>query len=134
VSRPSSPPDLADAGAEIPAEASIEVEDLASGTAVVVLRGEHDLNGKTRLAEVLAHALRRGNVVVDLEPCTFLDSMVIATLLSATRRAEAVGVLGLVVPPEAEIVARIASLMRISSFVPIHPSRALAIASIQDEE
>jgi anti-anti-sigma factor len=117
-----------------PVPAAIDVERLANGIAVVVLRGEHDLTCQPGIAAALAPALRRGNVLVDLEACTFLDSTVIATLLRATRQPQAVGVLGLVVPPEAEIVCRIASLMRISAFVPIYPSRDIAIASILDED
>lgn len=113
---------------------AIEVEDLSSGTAVVVLRREHDLSSKLQLTAILAHALRRGNVLVDLEECTFLDSTAIATLLSATQHAEAVGVLGLIVPGEAQFVYRITSLMRISAFLPIYSSREAGIASIEDEE
>jgi anti-anti-sigma factor len=117
-----------------PVPAAIDIEHLANGIAVVVLRGEHDLNCKPGLAAALGPALRRGNVLVDLAGCTFLDSTVICTLLRATQQAQVVGVLGLVVPPEARIVYRIASLMRISTFVPIYPSRGIGIASILDED
>jgi anti-anti-sigma factor len=113
---------------------AVEVEDLPDGIAVVALRGEHDFSSKQRLADILARALRRGSVIVDLGACTFLDSTVIATLLRATQHAKAVGVLGLSVPPEARFVYRITSLMRISAFVPIYPSLDAAVASIRDEE
>jgi anti-anti-sigma factor len=119
---------------EKPEIAAIDVEHPADGLAIVVLRGEHDLRCKPGLAAALGPALRRGNVLVDLEACTFIDSTVIATLLTATRQPQAVGVLGLVVPPEAHTVYRIASLMRISAFVPVYPSRDIAIASILDED
>jgi anti-anti-sigma factor len=59
---------------------SIIVELNARGyAAVVALEGEHDL--ATREALRVAFAPLVGNLLVDLERCTFLDSTVIATIL-----------------------------------------------------
>ncbi len=60
-----------------------------NGIAVVRLRGEADLHTAPILRDALADAIDRvpGSIVVDLSEVTFIDSMMLGVLLSATRRA-----------------------------------------------
>jgi anti-sigma B factor antagonist len=63
------------------------------GGCVVHVRGEVDLYAAPELKETLAEAARRGDgrLVVDLTEATFMDSSALSALLSARRRAQALG-------------------------------------------
>ena len=57
-------------------EAPIEVSRYDSDTAVVVLRGEHDLSSRPELEGTLQALVRSGSrVVVDISQAEFIDSM-----------------------------------------------------------
>jgi anti-sigma B factor antagonist len=65
---------------------SCPVED---GVAMVRLRGEADLHTAPILREALNDAIEGlpGTLIVDMTGVTFIDSMMLGVLLSATRRA-----------------------------------------------
>ena len=60
------------------------------GQAVVELNGEHDLETKEMLAELLASLIEENDlVVVDISKAEFIDSSVLHNLLKADRLARA---------------------------------------------
>lgn len=75
-----------------PAEASptpfsIDRQTVTEGCLQIRIGGELDLSTADRVAEVLDEALSsQAHVVLDLQPCSFLDSTGIATILCAHRR------------------------------------------------
>jgi anti-anti-sigma factor len=113
------------------AESSVEVENPAPGLAILSLRGEHDLATRGALKETLARAGEGRDVLVDLSDCTFLDSTVLGVLLAFSLEREATGArIGLIVPPEAQIVFRIAHVSGLSAFIPIYASREAGAAEV----
>ena len=112
----------------------VAVEFAQPGIAVVTLSGEHDLAGKPRLTDALATANARLNVLVDLSPCTFIDSSVIGALFSArSQLAARGGRLELVIPQEATAVRRVAELTMLSSLLTIHEAHDAGCASLLAE-
>lgn len=100
-------------------------------TAIVKLRGEHDLGSRSRITEMLAGASDQATVLVDLSECTFADSSVVAALVVARdelrRRG---GRLAVVIPPEARAMRRVAELARLADILPIHETRSAAEARL----
>lgn len=122
-------------GIERTEQPAIAVELQVRDLAIVELRGEHDLAGKAELNEALGAASDRANVLVDLSACTFVDSTVIALLLSAGKQTdERGGRFELVISPETGAVHRIATLIGLESLLPIHETRADALASLAPVE
>ena len=71
-------------------EISTEVCHPASGAAVVMLKGEHDLTNADQTWAILEGLLARNDlVVVDVSEAEFIDSTVISNFLRAHRSAEA---------------------------------------------
>jgi anti-anti-sigma factor len=118
-----------------PAQPSIEVEPLADEVAVVTLRGEHDLSTTLQLSAALEAACARPRVLVDLSQCAFIDSTVLALLLSAhSELVERDGRLELFLPSDpASNVHRLLKLSMIDTLLHLHESRSAALASIQSE-
>ena len=110
-------------------EGQIDVEQLSANTAVVVLRGEHDVYTVPALRERLAELHDRGQcVIVDLSQTAFLDSSVLGALLGATETARAGGrdvavVLG---DPPTQAVARIFEVTGLAEVLPTRSTRAEA--------
>ena len=101
------------------------------GIAVVKLRGEHDLSGKQRLADSLAMAGGKRDVLVDLSECTFMDSSVIGVLsLACDRVIGRGGWLRLVIPPEATTVRRTSTLTGLAGMLPTFESTSAALAGV----
>jgi anti-anti-sigma factor len=116
---------------ESPQPSTADVESVTDELAIVTVRGEHDLGTKSALEDALARAGRRRDVLVDLSHCDFMDSTVLAVLLSAHRsQAERGGRLELVIPAGAHPIERIATLARIQAIVTTHPTRGTGLASI----
>jgi anti-anti-sigma factor len=110
-------------------EGQIEVEHLTATTAVVMLRGEHDIYTvptlRTRLGELHAQQL---NVIIDLSSTAFLDSSVLGAMLGATEQARGQGkevavVLG---DPPTETVGRIFEVTGLAEVLPTCATRAQA--------
>jgi anti-anti-sigma factor len=113
-------------------DATIEVEAHGSNAAIVTLRGEHDLSTNAEVENALKTAGVHGNVVVDLSECSFLDSTVISALLNTSNRLrQSGGLLRLVIADDTHAgVRRLFELMEIDHVLPIHSSRAVAIAGL----
>ena len=107
----------------------IDVHTSHEGVAVVALRGEHDLASRDELAAALERAgAAVPLVVVDLSECAFIDSTVIAVIVTACARVQAEGRrLALVIPQTGGIVARTAELSGLRSLVPTFASLAGAL-------
>ena len=103
------------------------VED---GVAIVKLKGEADLHTAPILREALNDAIEGlpHTLIVDLTGVTFIDSMMLGVLLSATRRAR---------PQETELrivvddphVRRIFELTLLDHVMKLYPSVDVALAS-----
>lgn len=94
-----------------------------SGAAVVTLIGDHDLSMKLALLQALADIRDVGNLIVDLRPCTFVDSTIIAALLTAFRSHPLRGQrVSLVAPADTSYVMRALSVLGLGDVLPIHDS------------
>ena len=107
---------------------SVELEVVPEArTAIVKLRGEHDLGSRSRITEMLADASDQATVLVDLSECAFADSSVVAALVAARdelrRRG---GRLEVVISPDACAMRRLAELARLTDILPIHETRNAA--------
>ena len=110
------------------ARASIEVEcraaDVSAFSAVVRLRGEHDIATSVRIREALAPI--DGHVLVDLSDCAFVESTVVtAFVLDARERAAKGHRLELVVPTDNATVTRTLQLFGVSDVLPVHATYEL---------
>jgi anti-anti-sigma factor len=86
-------------------------------SAIVELHGEHDL--ATCEAVRVAFARLRGNLLVDLSACSFIDSMVIGTIVEASNSLARSGYrLEIVLPPRGSRVRRTLEIVRIGDVVP----------------
>jgi anti-anti-sigma factor len=91
------------------------------GTAIVTLRGEHDLSTRAFVSEALAQVSEYARVLVDLSECTFADSCLVGALFVAHAAiSERDGRLEVIIPPEATAARRLAELARLAFSVPIH--------------
>src|SRR4051812_32255482 len=61
----------------------VEISALSDDTMLLALCGDHDLDTKPRLLDALAAVRRSPKVIVDLTPCTLIDSTIISTLIGA---------------------------------------------------
>jgi anti-anti-sigma factor len=113
-------------------DACHRIEHPAPGLAIVRMRGEHDLSTAPRLTQALEQVAAHSNVIVDLSECDFIDSTVIARLLSTANDVRAEDEqLVVVIPPESKTVARVAHLIQLSELIPVHRSQSDAIASFE---
>ena len=93
----------------------------ADAAARVVVVGEVDLASADRLREALDSELGSGRpVLVDLESCTFIDSVGLSVLIQAAQRAGSA--LGIVSPSAA--VRRLIELTQLDSLIPVFESEA----------
>jgi anti-anti-sigma factor len=117
------------------AQPSVELEPLSDEVAIVCLRGEHDMSTAPQLSAALDSACEHSHVFVDLSECTFVDSTVIACLLSAHRKQTGrMAHLELVLPSHpASIVQRIAKLTRLDALLRLHETRGDALANMREE-
>jgi anti-sigma B factor antagonist len=106
---------------------SCPVED---GVAIVKLKGEADLHTAPILREALNDAIERlpHTLVVDLTGVTFIDSMMLGVLLSATRRARPQNTELRIVVDDPH-VRRIFELTLLDHVMKLYPSVEVAIAS-----
>jgi anti-anti-sigma factor len=118
------------------AQPSVDLEPLSDEVAIVCLRGEHDMSTAPQLSAALDSACEHSYVFVDLSECTFVDSTVIACLLSAHhKQAGRMAHLELVLPSHpASIVQRIAKVARLDALLRLHETRGDALASMRPEE
>jgi anti-anti-sigma factor len=111
---------------------TIQVEAHSATASIVTLRGEHDLSSAARIAAALRQAGARGNVLVDLSQCDFMDSSVISALFRASGDLQTRGGrLALVIPDDRHGAIRsLFELMSLARLIPTHATRAAAIADL----
>jgi anti-anti-sigma factor len=115
-----------------PRPASVEVGQHAPGVAFVNVLGEHDLSTRGMLRSALDEGTVHSSLLVDLSGCSFIDAGVIELLTHAARQLQARDQqFVLVIPPEQQLVARVAALTGLTNVFPIYPSRELALAHFQ---
>jgi anti-anti-sigma factor len=107
----------------------------APDIAIATLGGEHDLNSKAEVGDVLVRASAQPFVLVDLSECTFIDSTVLALLVITRQRLwERGGRLELVVPHETSAVQRVMQIAGLTAYLTIHETRDEGIASLRAAE
>ena len=118
---------------EAPRDAgTVDVVHDVPGLAIVTLEGEHDLSTRELLTEALQEAAAHSNVLVDLSPCTFMDSTVINVLISTAQSVRAGGErLALVIPPEQRRVARVAEMTGLDKLLAVYETREAALAAFR---
>jgi anti-anti-sigma factor len=113
-------------------QGTIQVEIHPAGATIVSLSGEHDLESQARVEAALTAGGVCPTVFADLSGCTFADSSVIAALLRAARQLrERGGALELIVALEARSIRRTLEMMGVAAFLPLHDSRAAALAGLE---
>jgi anti-anti-sigma factor len=111
--------------------APIEVEILSADSAIISLRGEHDLDTRPLIESALAAVSSRAYVVLDLSACTFADTTVISSMTRAVRTKQAAnGELVLVAPAPRTPALRALELMGIDQILTFHACRDAALAAI----
>ena len=103
------------------------------GQAVVELNGEHDLETKEMLAELLASLIEENDlVVVDISQAEFIDSSVLHNLLKADRLARARGSRFRIQLGTAAIVEKALELSGLLDCLEVVPDRERALDMASD--
>ena len=107
----------------------VDSRPMEDGIAVVRLRGEADLHTAPILREALNEAIEQlpTTLVVDMTGVTFIDSMMLGVLLSATRRARPNGTELRIVVDDPH-VRRIFELTLLDHVRQLYPSMDAALA------
>ena len=117
------------------APSSIEIEIQSPSSCLVTLHGEHDMSSREAVTMALALARTYSNVLVDLTPCTFIDTTVTnAMLVAAGQLRQTDRSLELIVPAEAAATRRVLGLTGVLPVVPLHDTRAAALAAVASAE
>lgn len=112
----------------------VEVRLHAPHTTVVTLIGEHDLATTPRLLEAFELASQERYVVIDLTPCTFVDSSLVSAVLSLRRMQAGGELVGLVVAEGQRGVRRTLEMLRIDELFPVHGSLDEALRAARKPE
>jgi anti-sigma B factor antagonist len=99
----------------------IRTTRIPAGAHLVTLAGELDLYSAPSLREEMKRLPDGADVVVDLDALTFVDSIALGVLLSASHRLRQSGGCLLVVCEREEIL-RVFQHMRLDSYLQIEPS------------
>lgn len=115
------------------ADSDISVTHLEPHRWLIVLTGEHDISTVERLTDALDRVFATGTIVVlDLSEATFIDSMIIKTLLSTQRRVEQAPDEDLaIVIPDGSISARVIDLVGLRNRLPIFQNRDAALQAFE---
>jgi anti-anti-sigma factor len=106
----------------------VEISEISAGTTVMTLHGEYDIFTKYRLVEALERVADVPNVIIDLTPCTFLDSSVITVLFSRCYADRADHHRAMLVLPDTDgIVNRTIRLTRVGELLPVYESVGCAL-------
>ena len=108
-----------------PATSQVELREISGHTTVVALIGEHDLASRHRLREEFERARLAATVIVDLTGCTFLDSTVIESLVTAQKRMH----VELAMPAVGSIADRALHITGLPQFFTTHGSLEQALDS-----
>ena len=102
------------------------LETLSEGGAVVHVDGELDLATAPELEKLLAGIDLGERLVIDLSPCTFLDSSAVRVLITTIRDAgERGGAVTLVAPDPG--VARVLEIASVDTMTTVHPTLDAAL-------
>ena len=111
------------------AQPTVEFEIVSPVIAVVTLLGEHDISTESSVAATMALASDYPYVLVDLTPCTFVDSLTVGAILKGVSSARALG-------GQLELITGLASPRRrlhwmgVDKLIVTHDSRADGIDSL----
>jgi anti-sigma B factor antagonist len=120
-------------GEELTTPLDVRIER-GDGTAKVAVAGEVDLANADRLREALRSALEEARMVlVDLEACTFIDSVGLSVLVEAARGGEGADEVLCIVSPSAA-VRRLIELTQLETLIPVFDSEADATARLAASE
>jgi anti-anti-sigma factor len=113
--------------------ARIDLSALADDAILVTLTGEHDLATTERLLEALADAREHPNLIIDLTPCTFVDSSVIRVLARACD-ADAPGTqrVAIALPNAGGIVDRAFALLSLREVITLYQTVEEALKGLGD--
>lgn len=104
----------------------VRVEELPDGAVVMHVHGDLDLATAPELERELAERTADARLVIDLTPCSFLDSSGVRVLAAAAGDAERRGgQLGLVVVDPG--IARVLEITGIDSLTAVHSSLEAAL-------
>jgi anti-sigma B factor antagonist len=111
----------------------VDSRPVEDGVAIVSLKGEADLHTAPILREALNDAIERSptTMVVDLTGVTFIDSMMLGVLLSATKRARPQGTELRIIVDDPH-VRRIFELTLLDHVMKLYPSVEVALAGVGD--
>ena len=99
------------------------------GVPCVALHGEHDVNDAPQLRQLLLEDLADcPRLVLDVSETAFVDSTVVAVLLSAHRRRRSAGG-GISVVLGEGVLRRMFEIMRLDQVFETHPTSADALAA-----
>jgi hypothetical protein len=110
--------------------ANVVVRPLRGRSFVVELHGDHDLSTKSRVRDALGGLDAAERIIIDLRCCTFVDSTVIAAILtscSANPPGEHQRI-SLVTPPDTSYVNRALAVIGVRELVAVHDSLDQALA------
>jgi anti-anti-sigma factor len=106
----------------MPMEVTVEHE---SGAARIVVAGEVDLATADRLREALRSELSSAQrLLVDLQACTFIDSVGLSVLVEAARNAKLGGEAEIAIVSPSPAVRRLLELTQLDSLIPVFESGA----------
>ena len=110
-------------------EPDLEVLRPRASAAVVVMRGEHDLATRDRLAKLVNGLIETDDlVVIDLSAVTFLDSAVLGVLVQANGAAQTAGKRLRLQLGTSEIVERLLEITQLRDHLECAPTREQALA------
>ncbi len=115
----------------VSSSSSVVVRSLRGRAIVVELNGDHDLSTKSQVRAALAGLDATRRIVIDLTRCTFVDSTVIAAILtscSANPPGEQHRI-SLVTPPDTSYVNRALTVLGVRDLVAVHDSLDQALAA-----
>ena len=102
------------------------LETLPEGGAIVRVEGELDLATAPELENLLAGVNLGERLVIDLSPCTFLDSSAVRVLIMTIKDAdERGGAVALVAPDPG--VARVHEIASVDKMTTVHPTLDAAL-------
>jgi anti-anti-sigma factor len=101
------------------------------GVPFVALQGEHDVHDAPQLRQLLLEDLADSpRLVLDVSETAFVDSTVVAVILSAHRRRRNAGG-GIAVVLGEGVLRRMFEIMRLDQVLDTHATRSAALAAVR---
>lgn len=108
--------------------AALEVVRVRADACILVLRGEHDIATRARLADMLEGLIAHDElVVVDVSQAEFIDASIVATILEAHAMAARRGTCVRLQSHDTAAVGRVLEITGLSRLVDTFDSRATAL-------